>query len=197
MKPLLAFIFTLFCGQEKCFVVRRLSRGLVRHPRHHLLNNELALGPWPLRHDFIDFTMKCRSSSTGSLWLWQALCFMMLARHTSTLFISGFRLTTMRLSRRFLVGQGMAAPVFGRMGISRSRGPLREEPGVDDRMESLASTQQRRVRSCRCSRHRAPRRRRALPQAHRTGARSRGARGLGHGRGDRRRGRRAHARRAA
>ena len=35
-----------------CSVIRRLSRGLVRHPRHHLLNNEPALGPWPLRHDF-------------------------------------------------------------------------------------------------------------------------------------------------
>ena len=41
---------------------------------------------------------------SGSLWLWQALSFMMLARHTSTLFISGFRVTTMRLSRRFRVG---------------------------------------------------------------------------------------------
>ena len=29
----------------------------MRHPRHHLLNNEPALGPWPLRHDFIDYTM--------------------------------------------------------------------------------------------------------------------------------------------
>ena len=87
-----------------CSVIRRLSRGLVRHPRHHLLNNEPALGPWPLQHDFIDYTMKCRSSSTGSLWLWQALSFMMPARDTSTLFISGFRLTTMRLSRRFRVG---------------------------------------------------------------------------------------------
>ena len=87
-----------------CSVIRRLSRGLVRHPRHHLLNNEPALGPWPLRHDFIDCTMKSRSSSTGSLWLWQALSFMMPARHTSSLFISGFRLTTMRLSRRFRVG---------------------------------------------------------------------------------------------
>ena len=77
-----------------CSVIRRLSRGLVRHARHHLLNNEPALGSWPLRHDCIDYTMKCRSSSTGSLWLWQALSFMMPARHTSTLFISGFRLTT-------------------------------------------------------------------------------------------------------
>ena len=67
----------------------------------------------------------------------------------------------------------------------------------NDRMESLASTHKRRVRSCRRSRHRAPRRRRALLQARRTGARSRGPRGLGHGRGDRRRRRRAHARRAA
>ena len=70
------------------------------------------------------------------------------------------------LVRRLGHEQGMAAPVFGRMGISRSRGPLREEPGVDDRMESLASTQRRRVRSCRRSRHRAPRRRRALLSRH-------------------------------
>ena len=84
--------------------MRRLSRGLVRHPRHHLLNNEPALVPWLLRHDFVDYTMKCRSSSTGSWWLWQALSFVMPARHTSTLFISGFRLTTMRQSRRFRVG---------------------------------------------------------------------------------------------
>ena len=150
--------FFFFQHDYMCSVIRRLSRGLVRHPRHHLLNNEPALGPWPLRHDFIDCTMKCRSSSTGSLWLWQALSFMMPAGHTSTLCISGFHLTTMRLSRRFRVG--------GLLFVERSH-------------------------------HRAPRRRRALLQAHRTGARSRGPRGLGHGRGDIRRGRRAHARRAA
>ena len=72
-------------------------------------------GSGPLRHDFIDYTMKCRSSSTVSLWLWQLLSFMVPARHTSTLFIFGFCLTTMRLSRRFRVGRllfggRMAAP---------------------------------------------------------------------------------------
>ena len=101
---LITHVTFFFLHDYMCSVIRRLSRGLVRHPRHHLLNNEPALGPWPLRHVFIDYTMKCRSSSTGSLWLWQALSFMMPARHTSTLFISGFRLTTMRLSRRFRVG---------------------------------------------------------------------------------------------
>ena len=73
----------------------------------------------------------------------------------------------------------MAAPVFGRMGISRSHRLLREEPGVDDWMESLASTQQRRVRSCRRTRHRTPRRRRAIFDMRRTGARSRRPSGLG------------------
>ena len=104
------------------FFCRRLSRGLVRHPRHHLLNNELALGTWPLRHDFIDHTMKCRSSLTGSLWLWQVLSFMTLVRHTSTLFTSGFRLTTMRLSRRFRVG-GLL------FGCESGRSPRKALPG--------------------------------------------------------------------
>ena len=81
-------------------------------------------GAGPLRHDIIDYTMKCRSSTTGSLWFWQALSFMVPARHTFTLFISGFCLTTMRLSRRFRVGgllsgERVAAP------------PGRHRPGRD------------------------------------------------------------------
>ena len=69
--------------------------------RHFFLSDDPALGLGRLRHDFIDYTMKCRSSSTVSLWLGQVLSFMVPARHTSALFISGFRLTTMRLLRRF------------------------------------------------------------------------------------------------
>ena len=41
--------------------------------------------------------------------------------------------------------QSMAAPVFGRVGISCSHGLVREEPGVDNWMASLARRQQRRV----------------------------------------------------
>ena len=40
--------------------------------------------------------------------------------------------------------QGMATPVFGRLGISRSHGPLRQKPGVDDWLASLARRQRRR-----------------------------------------------------
>ena len=36
--------------------------------------------------------------------------------------------------------QSMAAPVFDGMGISRSHGPVREEPGVDNPVASLART---------------------------------------------------------
>ena len=43
---------------------------------------------------------------------------------------------------------GKAVPVFGRMGISRSHGPLRREQGVDIWMASLARRQQRRVPRC-------------------------------------------------
>ena len=67
------------------------SSALVRrliHDIFELLNGDVAaLGHGPLR--------------LGSLWLWQVLSFMVLARHTFALFISGFRLTTMRLLRRF------------------------------------------------------------------------------------------------
>ena len=55
---LITYVPFFFLHDYMCSVTRRLSRGLVRHPRHHLLNNEPALGPWPVRHDFIDCTMK-------------------------------------------------------------------------------------------------------------------------------------------
>ena len=41
------------------------------------------------------------AAALGLMWLWQVLSFMMPARHTSALFISGFRVTAMRLLRRF------------------------------------------------------------------------------------------------
>ena len=44
--------------------------------------------------------------------------------------------------------QSMAAPIFGRVGISRSHGPLREEPGVVDWLASLARRQRRRFPRC-------------------------------------------------
>ena len=44
-----------------------------------------------------------------------------------------------RLIRRLGNEQGMAAPVFGRMGISCSHGLVREEPGVDNWMASLSN----------------------------------------------------------
>ena len=39
--------------------------------------------------------------------------------------------------------QSMAAPVFGRMGFSRSHGPLRQKPGVGDWVAPLARMQRR------------------------------------------------------
>ena len=71
---------------DLCVEQRACAGALASAARLHRLHHEVS------------------GSSTGSLWLWQALSFMMRARHTSTLFISGFRLTTMRLSRRFRVG---------------------------------------------------------------------------------------------
>ena len=88
-----------------------------------------------------------------------------------------------RLIRRPGHEQSMAAPVFGRMGISCSHGLMREEPGVDNWMASLARRQQRRVPRCRDGGRGTQFSRRALLQAHRAGARSRRPRGLGHGRG--------------
>ena len=50
-----------------------------------------------------------------------------------------------RLVRRLGHEQGMAAPVFGRIGGSRTHGPLRHKPGVDDWLASLARPHRRRI----------------------------------------------------
>ena len=97
-----------------------------------------------------------------------------------------------RLVRRLGYEQSMAAPVFGRMGGSRTHGPLRRQQGLERGMASIARTERRRI----------PRGRRRGQQAARhcrvvrDTARSSRPSGLGYGRGVRRRRRRTHARRA-
>ena len=53
------------------------------------------------------------------------------------------------LTRRHRDEQGMAAPAFGRMGISRRHGPMREEPSVDNWEALRGRTQRRRAPRCR------------------------------------------------
>ena len=50
-----------------------------------------------------------------------------------------------RLVRRLGLKQGMAAPVFGRKGGSRTHGPRRHKPGVDVWVASLARPYRRRL----------------------------------------------------
>ena len=76
----------------------------------------------------------------------------------------------------------MAAPVFGWMGSSRSHGPLREEPGVDDWLASLAYPHRRRFPRCSRRGRGAPRPRWALRQAHHARTGWGGSADVGHGR---------------
>ena len=50
-----------------------------------------------------------------------------------------------RLVRRLGHEQSMAAPTYGLMGGSRTHGSLRQKPGVDDWLASLARPQRRRI----------------------------------------------------
>ena len=75
------------------------------------------------------------------------------------------------LLRRLGHEQSMAAPVFGRMGSSRSHGPLRREQGLDNWVASIACPQRCPLQRSRRRGRGTPFPRRALLQAHRAGAR--------------------------
>ena len=168
------------------------SLGLGQHPRQR---------GHPFRHEGRFPTRLCCASSATKHFVLAALrrgrLPQLQERHPDAGERHSCPLRPRWLLRRLGHEQGMAAPVFGRMGSSRSHGPLRREQGLDNWVASIACPQRCPLQRSRRRGRGTPFPRRALLQAHRAGARSRRPRGLGHGRGVRRRGRRAHARRAA